>query len=432
MNIGIFSDCYLPTPNGVSRSVHHLKEGLEARGHRVVLVTPAGFQGARLGERGEQRGGPRGDRFPQSDRLDGSRQNPGRTEETRAYSVPSFPFNRSLSLNVGLATAAAMRRIVHEEGLEIIHTHTEFSIGRAARRAGLELGIPIVHTFHTMYEDYRHYLPLDILFPAAAVRRWIGGFLQPYRAVVCPSAKSRFYLRGILPRDTTVRIPNGIELPMTPQESAVSADPARRALSVVTPGGSITIRRSPSDKVLLYAGRLSPEKRSTQLLAALVPLLEHRHDTVLILAGGGSSRKQLEGAVRRHGLQDRILFTGILPHQQLQALYAAADIFVTAALSENHPLTLLEAAAAGLPLVVREDPGCLEVVRKDYNGLRLQADHDIGPAVSRLLDDSERMKHFGEKSLSAARSYDRDLQAARVEALYLGCLSSDGTSRHSA
>ncbi|MGC9313223.1 MAG: glycosyltransferase, partial [Sediminispirochaetaceae bacterium] len=167
MNIGIFSDCYLPTPNGVSRSVHHLKEGLEARGHRVVLVTAAGFQGARRGELGEQRGeqlgGPRGECFPRSDRLDESRKNPGRPDEPRIYSVPSFPFSRSLRLHIGLTTAAAMRRIIGQEGIEIIHTHTEFSIGRAARRAGLDLGIPMVHTFHTMYEDYRHHLPLGRL-----------------------------------------------------------------------------------------------------------------------------------------------------------------------------------------------------------------------------------------------------------------------------
>lgn len=403
MNIGIFSDCYLPTPNGVSRSVHHLKKGLQARGHRVVLVTAAGFQGAR--------------------------KNSGRLDGSRVYNLPSLPFNRSLNLNIGLATAAAMRRIIGQEGLEIIHTHTEFSIGRAARRAGLDLGIPIVHTFHTMYEGYRHYLPLGRLIPAAAVRREIGGFLQPFQAVICPSAKSRLYLRGILPQDTTILIPNGIELLGHPQESA---DPARRALSVETPDGSIAIRRRPSDRVLLYAGRLSPEKRSAQLLAALVPLLQRRGDTVLLLAGGGSSRKQLEGAVRRHGLQDRILFTGILPHRQLRALYAAANIFVTAALSENHPLTLLEAASAGLPLVVRDDPVCFDMVRQGFNGLRVSSDGGLGPAVSNLLDDSRLMKNFGEISTAVARRYDRDLQAARVEALYLGCLSSDGTSRHSA
>ncbi len=434
MNIGIFSDCYLPTPNGVSRSVHHLKEGLEARGHRVVLVTAAALHGARRDSwRDSWREGRR------DGSRDGSRggwrdgwQNPGRPDESRIYRLPSLPYNRSLRLHIGLAAAAAMRRIIDEEGIEIIHTHTEFSIGRAARRAGLGLGIPMVHTFHTMYEDYRHYLPLGGLIPTAAVRRWIGGFLRPYRAVVCPSAKARLYLSGVLPRDTTVNIPNGIELPGPAQESAGYPATARRALSIETPDGHLTIRRLPSDKVLLYAGRLSPEKRSVQLLDSLIPLLQRRRNTAFVLAGAGPVRTKLEQTARRHGLQDRIIFTGLLPQRQVLELCTAADLFVTASLSENHPLSLLEAAASGLPLVVRDDPGCLEMVREDYNGLRLQSDHAFGPAVSKLLDDSERMKRFGENSLAAAALYDRELQVLRVEELYRLCLPGALASRHSA
>jgi len=421
MKIGIFSDCYVPTPNGVSRSVHHLKEGLEARGHRVTLVTAAGFQGAR-----------RGARLSRSDRLDGYRNDPVGTDGSRVYRLPSLPFNRSLNLHVAMAAAAAMRRIIEVEGLDIIHTHTEFSIGLAARRAGLDLGIPLVHTFHTMYEDYRHFLPLGGLIPPAAVRRVIGGFLHPFHAVICPSAKARLYLRGILPRDTTVHIPNGIELNGPPRESAGFPDPARRALSIGTPAGPILIRRRPSDKVLLYAGRLSPEKRSAHLLAALVPLLQRRRDTVLLLAGSGPLRSHLERTVRRYSMEDRILFTGLLPHRQVLELYTAADLFVTAALSENHPLTLLEAAAAGLPLVVRDDPGNLEMVGDGLNGLRLQSDHAFEPAVSKLLDDSGLLERFGENSLTAAALYDRELQVIRVEEQYRLCLPGARASRHSA
>jgi len=387
MNIGLFSDCYLPTRNGVSQAVRHLKEGLEERGHRVLLVTVS----------------------------DPDRE----SEPSSVYTLPSLPFKPSLRLRVGLITAGAVRRLIMREGLDLIHTHTEFAVGRAGRKAGTMLQIPMVHTFHTFYEEYLHFIPFGRALPKESIKPLMSRFLRPFQAVICPSRKSQEYLRRTLPRDNTVLIPNGIPLSPTAGLQGDGSQPDDDPTDGMA-------RPDRTDKnVILSVGRLSPEKRSLQLVSWLVPLLYNRSDIELILVGDGPLRRSIQHTIHLRGLDNRIFLTGSLSHEKVQTLYETADLFITASLSENHPLSLLEAAAAGLPLIVRDDPGGLDMVRDGINGFRTEADEQLPNAVMRLLDTPGLRGEFSRNSRTIAREFSKGLQAARMEDLYFHCL---GTS----
>ncbi len=157
MKIGIFTDCYLPTKNGVTTAIVQARRELERRGHEVVLFTVA---------------------------------SPGAAEcDPSVYRFPSLPFNAQIEIRLGLTSQAAIDRIVAREKLDIIHTHTEFALGWAGKRAARRANLPLVHTLHTLYPAYRHYVPLGHLLPERAISGLLASLLRGYDMAVCPSER---------------------------------------------------------------------------------------------------------------------------------------------------------------------------------------------------------------------------------------------------
>ena len=232
MNIGVFTDCYPPTKNGVSTAIVQAVQELEYRGHKVVVFTVAC---------------------------------PGATgRDPSVYRFPSLPFNPQIEIRLGLARQGAIDRIVAREQLDIIHTHTEFSLGWAGKRAARRAGLPAVHTLHTLYPAYRHYLPLGRLLPERTIGRLLAWILTGYDVVVCPSEKGRAYVASCVPEMPTAVIGNGVSREGFNLERVTEddRDRARAALGI-----------DPAERVVLFVGRLAQEKRVLALLAALQPLL---------------------------------------------------------------------------------------------------------------------------------------------------------------
>ncbi len=333
MNVGVFSDCYLPTKNGVTTAIVQAREELKRRGHKVVVCTVA---------------------------------NPGAVErDPGVYRFPSLPFNAGIELRLGLARPGAIDRIVEREQLDLIHTHTEFSLGWAGKRAARCAGLPLVHTLHTFYPAYRHYLPLGRLLPERAISRLLARILAGYDAVVCPSEKGRAYVASCLPALRTAVIGNGVSQERFNPERVTQADRdrARAALGI-----------EPEDRVILYVGRLAQEKRVLALLAALQPLLAADAGCRVVFVGTGPARDDLAAAARAAGLDRQVLLTGPVPWERIVELYAIAHAFATASLSEVHPMTLIEAAMCGLPIVARRDISFVGLVRDGYNGFLVDSD----------------------------------------------------------
>ena len=120
-------------------------------------------------------------------------------QDPGVYRFPSLPFNAGIELRLGLARQGAIDRIVEREKLDLIHTHTEFSLGWAGKRAARCASLPLIHTLHTFYPAYRHYLPLGRLLPERAIGRLLARILAGYDAVVCPSEKGRAYVASCVP-----------------------------------------------------------------------------------------------------------------------------------------------------------------------------------------------------------------------------------------
>lgn len=388
MRVGLVTDCYHPTMNGVTGVVALLTTGLQQRGHHVTLVAPRG-----PGRPGEAAARGQADGYP-----------PATVER---WSLPALP---SIRLRVAPASAHSMQHLIRQHGLELLHTHTEGTLGLAARNAALAAGIPVVHTLHTFYRHYLHYAPLAAAAPHRSehiLQRWLGWFLGPYDRVVAPSPAAADHVADVAPGVHTVSIPNG--LGPAPAGPAAGPRPAHD--------------EAEDARLLLCVGRIAPEKRSRELTEALSRQLAGRADVRAMLVGGGPLLDDLRGEVAAAGLQDRIMLPGYLPHREVLALYRRASVLVSASLSENHPLTLLEAAAAGLPLAVRRHPylGGLGIDAE----AAIVADDDtelVGRAVA-LLDDPAQQVRLGASARRTLSRFTAATHLDRTERLYGGLLA---------
>lgn len=377
MNIAIFTDCFLPTKNGVATSIAQLKEGLEQRGHTVMLLTV---------------------KTPHD-----------RDDDPTIYRFPAVPFNSSIEIRMGLVNQQTVNRIVQEAQIDLIHTHTEFSLGWAAKRAARRLRVPLVHTAHTMYDAYRHYLFFGKLISTKMIQRWWQWFLRGYEAVICPSIKAQQYFAAFLPAFTTVVIGNGVCPTRFHPARLTSADKthARSDLGI-----------APSDKVILYVGRIAPEKRVVELVNLLTPLLQTHPQYKAVLVGCGALHQALIEAAERHRIRQQVILTGYVDWERMPALYLIAQVFVTASLSEIHPMTVIEAAMCGLPIIARRDASYTELIEDGYNGYLTDSDEQLAGRVARILEDDAALQTFSQHGRIISARFTAESHVKKCEALY--------------
>ena len=389
MNIGLFADCYQPTVSGVVTSLLQLKQGLERRGHKVVVftVTTPGY--------------------------------PGRDPSVRCF--PSLPFNRDSDFRLGLVDPRAVLRMAAEEQLDVIHTHTEYSLGWAGKHSARRMGLPFVHTAHTLHEAYRHYLPLGRAIPIRLVQHYLLRFLSNCDALVCPSEKARTYFQTFLPGVHTVVIGNGVSRshfqpkPLTEEQAAL----ARQALGL-----------QPTDQVLLYTGRIAQEKRVVELFDALAPLLQAEPRAKALFVGSGPGERDLAAALERNGVGQQVVLVGKVAWWQMHQFYSLAHLFVTASLSEMQPMTLIEASLCGLPTIARCDPAYAGLVRDGYNGYLVASDRAIAARASDLLHDEEKRQRFSEQARALSEAFSAERHVGQLEALYREVMEEKAASSH--
>jgi 1,2-diacylglycerol 3-alpha-glucosyltransferase len=377
MNIGIFTDCYTPTKNGVVTSIVHLKEGLELRGHKVIIFTVDS---------------------PQYEETDPS-----------IYRFPSIPFNATIQIRIGIVHQRFINRVVQQERLDILHTHTEFTLGLAAKRTARRLKLPLVHTAHTMYEDYRHYLFFGKLISAKVIRRLLNWFLCNYDVVVCPSKKMQRYFTSFLPAIKTVVIGNGV--------SQKRFQPWRLTQKEKSHIRN-TFGMNSSDQIMVYVGRIAQEKRIVELLNALTPFLQKNPQYKAVFTGNGPAYTKMLHTAEKHNVRQQVIFTGYVDWEHIHTIYSIADIFVTASLSENHPMTLIEASMCGLPIVARRDESYNGLIEDGYNGYLTDSDQELAVRASHILKSPKQWQTFSQSALRISEKFTTEIHVEKIEALY--------------
>ncbi|KJY59215.1 Group 1 glycosyl transferase [Lactobacillus kimbladii] len=308
MNIGIFTDSYFPQLSGVATSIKTLKDALEKQGHNVFIFTTT--------DPHIKKG----------------------TVEANIFRFSSVPFISFTDRRVAFRGFFEATKVAREVKLDIVHTQTEFALGMIGKYVAHQLKIPAIHTYHTMYEDYLHYVLNGHLLRPYHVKQFTNAYLKNMDGVIAPSKRVEALLKRYRVNIPMRVIPTGVDINSLNKPETVDV---RKELDI------------PDDvPVLLTLSRVAEEKKIDRILNAMPEILDEFPQTRLVIAGDGPDMEVLQEQVERLTLEDSIIFTGDIPHDDVGSYYKMADLFVSASDTETQGLTYIEALASGTRCVV--------------------------------------------------------------------------------
>ena len=323
MNIAMITNTYLPMLGGVARSVDRFVREYRNSGHHVLVVAPA-FDGADEDEPGVVR-------------------------------VPAIQHFNGSDFSVALPVPLLLTNALDYFAPDIIHSHHPFLLGDVAMRQAALRGVPLVFTHHTMYEHYTHYVPGDADVLQALAREMCAVYAGRCDHVIAPSTSVK-----------EVLLEHEVETPITVIPTGVD-------IEQFTFGDGASFRRDrgiPEDAFLVgHLGRLAPEKNLRFLTEAVIRFLKDRKDAHFLVVGNGPEREVIGNMTADAGVADRTHLAGALDGQAVVDAYHAMDVFAFASKSETQGMVLVEAMAAGVPVVALDAFGVCDVLRDRENGV---------------------------------------------------------------
>ncbi|MBB5183432.1 RecX family transcriptional regulator [Catenisphaera adipataccumulans] len=383
MRIGMFSDAYLPDINGVVSSIATLKAALEKLGHTVFVISNHKGVAAEY------------------------------DEENHILRLPGIEWKKMYGYKMSSPIQIAGEEYVRKMDLDVIHVHTEVGIGVFARQTAKKLHIPVVYTYHTLYEDYMHYvnprhIPTIDKYGKKAIRFFSRQAGNGPQAVIAPSNKTKKALERYGVITPIYIVPTGIDLSEFKREN-LDADRIRATRA------ACGMREE--DHVVVFVGRIAKEK----CIEMPIESLKYTQDRSikLVIVGGGTDMKFYQDLVKSYGLEDRIHFTGRIDKQDIAYYYSAFDAFVSASLSETQGMTYLEALASEVPVFGRRDEVLDGLVEEDVTGYYFDDAHELAEKFDRFFAKSEAEREAMRPAcLEKTKPYDTELFANKVLAVY--------------
>ena len=340
LKIGLFTDSYFPQVSGVATSIKTLKDQLERLGNEVYIFTTTDPNVA--------------------------------VDDPQIIRMPSVPFISFTDRRIVVRGMIDAYQIAKEKGLDLIHTQTEFGVGLLGQLVARKLKIPVIHTYHTMYEDYLHYIAKGKVIRKSHVRYLTRLYANHTDAVVCPSERvSQTLIDYGVTRPLKV-IPTGIEL-----ERFVRPD--------ITPEMTAQLRKDlgiQEDQIMLLSlSRISYEKNIQAIIQGMPQVLLMMPNVRLVVVGKGPYLENLQKQVHDLGLQDYVQFTGEVENDKVAYYYRAADYFVSASTSESQGLTYTESMAAGTPIIVEGNAYLNALINHPSLGATFKEDADFAECL---------------------------------------------------
>ncbi|HPD47332.1 MAG TPA: glycosyltransferase [Anaerohalosphaeraceae bacterium] len=375
MNILMMTNTYRPYVGGVARSVEAFTEEFRRRGHRVLVVAP--------------------------------RYENARDDEPGLIRVPAIQNFNGSDMSVRVAIPGLLAAKLANFAPDVVHAHQPFLMGDAALRVAVGRNLPLVFTYHTMWESYGHYVPGD----SPVMRRFIVALATGYAnlcdTVIAPSRSIRNLLMSRGVQSPVAIIPTGIEVDRFAEGDG---NAFRRRTGI--PAGAYVVG---------HVGRLAREKNHSFLARAVARFIGDADNRYFVVVGDGPMREHIETIFADCGLTDRLFAVGRLEGKHLIDAYAAFDVFAFASKTETQGLVLIEAMAAGVPAVALDARGVREVVRDRHNGAILN-DQDVDAFADALEWIASRFpderRQLAENAVQTARRYQLDRCAARTLQLY--------------
>ena len=383
MRIGIFTDTYPPFINGVSTSIVMLKKALEKQGHTVYIVT-----------------------------VNNENMKYKYEEDEKVIRIPGIPVGIYDYRLTGIYPVKIVNKI-RQWHLDVIHSQTEFGVGTFARIIAKQFHIPLVHTYHTMYEDYVHYITKGYFVGTSKkIVEYLTLFYcdKTISELIVPTEKTKelFKEKYKVNRNVYV-IPTGIEIEKFYLEN-------NKNLNILEKRNSLGIAKD--DFVILFVGRIGTEKNIDLLLNGMDKLIKLSKKIKLLIIGDGPDMGYYKEYVYKRKLGKNVIFTGKVPWDSISEYYLIADIFATASVTETQGLTVIEAMAAGLPVVCINDESFTGTIMNNVDGIIFNNLEEYIEAITKLYQDRELLKNLGKKARIDAEKYSSEKFATSVLEVY--------------
>lgn len=380
MRIALFTETYLPQINGVVTHIKMLKDGLNALGHQAIVVCPKAVKEYSLTD----------------DEL----------------ICPGIPIKRLYNNNVAAPYSKKREDYIKKFKPDVIHVHNEFGMGFSAIKMAKKLGIPIVYTLHSEYNKYLFY----IAFPGAKKLaeklsyKYMKYFATNVDVMISPSAKAQEYVRQIGVEKEVLVVPNNADVDAFSYDHSDAVKKAELRKEMDTPDNAL---------VFCFVGRIGKEKSIDDLIDFWQNAEIPREKAVLWIIGGGPELENLQKKVKEAGLEDCVKFTGSLDHERIPEYLWACDFYATASLSEMHSVSMLEAMAAGLPVLQRRDEQNISQIEDGVNGFIYEDAEDFKSKIWEILGYSVLdVLNFKQRTADSMKLLGKEDLANRILEVY--------------
>ncbi len=385
MRIGMMADVYKPHISGVTNYISLNKKWLENSGHEVFVFT-----------------------FGDEDYID---------DENNIIRSPGLPL-MDTGYYLGLRHTTKTIKLIRT--MDIVHVHHPFISGTLALRYCRPDGIPIIFTNHTRYDLYaRAYLPVvGEVIGEPALEAFLPVFCRAVDLVISPSNGMRDVLRKF-----------GVDVPIEVVPNGVDIRALRKGIE---PSKREDFGLTDENIVLIYVGRVAPEKNLSFLISSFNGAVQAYPNARLLIVGDGPERKLLEDKSRDLGISELIKFTGMVPYEQVCRYLSMADIFVTASITEVHPLSVIEAMAVGLPVLGIHSPGISDTVIDGQTGY-LVKNEDLAAYTAmmvKLISDPKLRERMGITAKTASDTFAIENTSSKMISIYQEVIRKHFGKRH--
>ena len=383
MRIGIFTDTYPPYINGVSTSIAMLEKGLKELGHEVFIVTV----------------NPENMQYKYED-------------DERIIRIPGIPIGIYDYRLTGIYPLRAINKI-KKWNLDIIHTHTEFGVGTFGRILAKQFNIPLVHTYHTMYEDYVYYITKGYFDKSS---RKIVEYLTKFycdktaKELIVPSKKTYDMFKDKYQFEKEIHIvPTGIDIKRFKKINF-------KKEQILDLKKELGINKD--DFVILFVGRIAKEKNIDLLLKGQVEILKKHKNVKLVIVGSGPDYEHYIEMSKELKIENNVIFTSSIPWEEIPIYYQLADVFTTASNTETQGLTLIEAMAGSIPVVCLKDQSFEDILLDGKNGKYFTSEKEYIKNMNYLIENRDILETMSEQARITSEMHSIEFFAKSVLKVY--------------
>ena len=386
MRVGIFTESYPPLVNGVSTSILMLQHALEKQGHEVFIITVS------------------------DEKLKYSIEDDG-----KILRLPSLQLARCYDYKFTSVYPIKALNIIKKLNLDVIHSNVEFTIGIFARIVSAQLSIPLVHTYHTNWEDYTHYITknkkiLDEICKKSI--KYLSVFFEDKTVteLIVPSNKIYNLFKDKYNFTKNIHIvPTGIETSKFYKENfdIKKVNALRKKYNI-----------KKKDFVIMTVCRLAQEKSVDKLIINHKKLVDMNKNFKLFIVGDGPDINKLKKLTQDLNISDNVIFTGKVLLDDIPIYYQLGNVFVSASTTETQGLTIIEAISSSLPVVAIKDDAFFNSVINDFNGYLFETDEQYIDYILKLYCNKDLYNRLSNQSRILSDDFTSEYFAQKVLKVY--------------